>query len=157
MKKLFYLQSLVILAGTLFAWYTIFGDFVRFFQVEGTVFKIKDCLAPNPVLTPCFWGSWAFLAALVWSFLILRFPEEKQKKHQKYLVILLVAGTIFGWSNFSLGWLKFMANEGKPTVGCSGVVVANPFSTPCFWGSLFFTASLLSALVAFKKQKSLVS
>ncbi|MBI4359460.1 MAG: hypothetical protein HY577_02680 [Candidatus Nealsonbacteria bacterium] len=157
MKKLFYLQSLVILAGTLFAGYTIFGDFVRFFQIEGTIFKIKDCLIPNPVTTPCFWGGWAFLTALAWSLFILKMPADKQKIHQKYLVLLLVAGTIFGWSNFGLGWLKFMANEGRPTIGCSGVVVANPFSTPCFKGSLFFTASLLTAWIVLKKQKRLTS
>lgn len=153
-KKFLYLQSLVILAGALFAWSTIFGDFVRFSQVEGTLFKIKDCLVPNPVLTPCFWGGWAFLIALVWSLFILKMPSEKQRVHQKYLVILLVAGTIFGWSNFGYGWLKFIANESKPIVGCSGLLVADPFNTPCFFGSLFFTASLLASLVVLKKHKS---
>lgn len=154
MKKFFCLQSLVLLAGTVFAGYTIAGDFVRFYHLYGTVFRLKDCAFPNPVLTPCFWGGWAFLIALVWSFLIMRMPGDRQKIHQKYLVYLLIAGTIFGWANFGYGWVKFLANQGRPTVGCSGQVTANPFTTPCFFGSLFFTASLASAVVALKKNQT---
>lgn len=154
MKKLFYFQFFVLLAGTIFAWYTVVGDFARFYRIEGTIFKLQDCVTPNPVTTACFWGAWAFLGALVWSYFILKWPEEKQLFHQKRLVLLLVGGTIFAWSNFGLGWMKFIANQGRPTVGCSGQIVANPFFTPCFWGSVFFTAALVVSLVVLKKQRA---
>jgi len=137
-KKLLIIQSLVLLAGTVFAWSTVAGDFTRFYSVEGTM---------SPIMTPCFYGAWAFLTALIWSLAILAWPSEKQKVHQRRLVFLLVGGTLFAWGNFTYGLVKFLANQSQPTIGCSGAMVANPFTTPCFIGALFFFAALLISLV----------
>lgn len=154
-KKLFRLQAAILLLGTLFAWYTVVTDFIRFYQVEGSIFKIQNCLAPNPVMTPCFYGAWAFLIALIWSFMILKMPEAKQKVQEKRLLILLIAGTLFAWGNFSWGLVKFIQANGQPSVGCSGQIVTNPFATPCFIGALFFTGGLLTSLLIVSKQKRL--
>ena len=144
MKKWFFIQSLVLLGGTVFAWYTIYIDFLRFNDVEGTIFKVVDCSFPNPVTTPCFYGAWAFLFALVWSITIMRKKDSvTQKSQQKGLVWFLVAGTVFAWGNFTYGFVKFIANQGKPVIGCSGQLVGDPFGTPCFYGAVLFTAALI--------------
>lgn len=147
MKKILYVQVVALLGGTLFAWFTVYNDFMRFYDIEGTVFRVKDCIIPNPVTTPCFWGAWAFLIALLWAIAIVRKTDVMaQTKNQKRLVIFLVAGNIFAWSNAARGIVEFYANKAQPTIGCSGLLVTNPFITPCFFGSSLF---LLSLLVSF--------
>lgn len=144
MKKWFSIQSLVLLGGTVFAWYTIYIDYRRFYDIEGTIFKVADCRFPNPVTTPCFYGAWAFLIALVWSLFIMRKKDiVVQKKQQTRLVWFLVAGMLFAWSNFGYGLAKFMANQGKPVIGCSGQLVGDPFGTPCFYGAVLFLLALI--------------
>lgn len=152
-KKFFCLQSLVLLFGTIFAWYTVVGDFIKYFRVEDSLFKFQNCLAPNPLSTACFYGALAFLAAFAWSVMILKMPEEKQISQQKKLIILLIAGTIFAWGNFSYGMIKFLNANNRPVTGCSGNIVVNPFNTPCFYGALFFSAGLIVSLIVSKKQK----
>ncbi|MBI4090505.1 MAG: hypothetical protein HY422_00605 [Candidatus Komeilibacteria bacterium] len=145
MKKWFFVQSLVLLGGTVFAWYTISIDYRRFYDIEGTIFKVVDCRFPNPVTTPCFYGAWAFLIAFIWSIAVIRKKEEAaQKRQEKYLVWFLVAGTLFAWGNFAYGFFKFVANQGKPVIGCSGQLVGDPFGTPCFYGAVLFLLSLAS-------------
>jgi len=151
-RQLLAVQIIVILAGTIFAWYTVIGDFVRYYNIETSIFKFNDCLAPNPLMTTCFYGALAFLAALIWSIAILKMPQEKQKMRQKRLIVLLVAGTIFAWSNFTFELVKFLNAENQPITGCSGNFVANPFTTVCFYGALFFSAGLIASLVALKEQ-----
>lgn len=148
MKKYFSIQTLVLAAGTVFAWYTVYQDYARFYNIEGTIFKIQDCVLPNPVTTPCFWGAWAFLIGLIWSWkLMKRFPDSTIARKQKNLVLFLVAGTIFAWTNAIRGIISFYENQGKPTIGCSGLLVTSPFTTACFYGSVLFLASLLAAVV----------
>lgn len=149
--RLFYAQTAALLGGTAFAWYTVYTDFARFYGLEGTIFKIEDCIFPNPVTTPCFWGAWAFLIALIWSFRILR-AKSAVLRSQKHLVWFLIAGTLFAFSNFGYGLVKFFANAGKPTIGCSGQLVTNPLATPCFIGALFFLVALIVALCVLRSQ-----
>ena len=68
------------------------------------------------------------------------------------MAVLLVAGTIFAWSNFTFELVKFLNAENQPITGCSGNFVANPFTTVCFYGALFFSAGLIASLVALKEQ-----
>jgi len=152
-RQLLTVQVIVILAGTIFAWYTVIGDFIRYYNIETSIFKFNDCLAPNPLMTACFYGALAFLTAFIWSIAILRMPQEKQKMHQKRLIILLVAGTIFAWSNFTFELVKFLNAKSQPITGCSGNLVANPFNTVCFYGALFFSAGLIASLVTLKEQR----
>lgn len=144
MKKLLQFQALVLLGGTIFAWYTVYQDFSKFYAIEGSLLKVTDCVVSNPVTTPCFYGAFAFLFALIWSIYILRLTEDKLKAiHHKKLTWLLVASTIFAWSNFGYVLYKFLANSGQPTIGCSGQLMTNPFTTPCFIGSVIFLIALL--------------
>ncbi len=147
MKKLLLLQILILVAGTIFAWYTVYHDFARFYAIEGTYFKVSDCIVPNPVTTPCFYGAFAFLAALIWSIYIIRMISDRQIVQQKRLVWLLFASVLFAWSNFGYVYYKFLANQGRPTIGCSGQLMTNPFTTPCFIGSVIFLVALIVSLL----------
>ena len=151
-SKMYYAQVLTLLIGTVFAWTTAVVDFLRFYQTEGTLFKIADCVYPNPVTTPCFYGAIAFAIALVWAILLLKKEGEVRVRSEKHLSWLLTAGTIFAWSSFGrLAYNFYTALPGQG-VGCSGVPTTNPFLTPCFFGSVLFLASLIVALGILRKE-----
>lgn len=71
-KVLLITQLIVSICGTIFAFTSVYFDYQRFYLVEGSYTKIKDCVIPNPVTTPCFWGAFGFLAAAIWAFVIYR-------------------------------------------------------------------------------------
>lgn len=156
MKKLYIIQSLVLLAGTAFAWFTVVNDILRFIDVEGTFFKIKDCVIPNPVTTACFYGAFAFLIAFVWSLYILNKTDLGQQiKQQARLVWLLIASTIFAWTNFALEAMKFFKPQPGQVRTCSPDA-ATPWETACFIGSSIFLIALVTSLVIkYKNSKSI--
>ena len=153
MKKIYTIQSFILLIGTLFAWFTVYTDFSRFYNLYGDITKISGCIIPNPVTTPCFYGAFAFLIAFIWSLYILNFSEEKKVIHQKRLNILLIASTIFAWSNLALEIFNFYSKKAEGQVSCSGVPSTSIFTTPCFIGSMIFLAGLITSLVIIKKNK----
>ncbi len=66
--------------------------------------------------------------------------------------IILLGGTIFAWTNFTLEMINYL-NKKACTTGCA-VGVVNPFYTPCFYGACFFLiAFILSALIVKKSGK----
>lgn len=154
-KKISILLQTVLLVGVIFSWFTVYQDFSRFYASEGTFFKVKDCVVPNPVTTPCFYGAFAFLAAFIWSFRIPKMSEEKKPLQYQYLSYLIIASTLFAWSNFIFILAKFlMRPKGSIAIGCSGQVMTNPFNTPCFIGSAIFLVALVVVfLVRFKRQQ----
>ncbi len=150
MKRLYLSQTLILAAGVLFSWYTVVVDFLRFYGMEGTIFKVKDCFYPNPVTTACFYGAIAFLVAFIWSIYILRTEDRAKKEfHETRLSWLLSAATIFAWANFGNVLYKFYGENSN--IGCSGVPISSPFLTPCFYGSVIFLISLVVALIIIKK------
>jgi hypothetical protein len=155
MKQWYRAQVIIIAAGTLFAWYTVIIDFMRFFDFHGTVFKIKDCIIPNPVTTPCFYGAIGFLVALIWSFKILKKISDRKSLHQQsYLTWFLLGGTIFGWANVALLIQRFLASQGKPAIGCSGQLMTNPLTTPCAYGAALYFAALVMSLLTLYLHRS---
>lgn len=153
MKSNIYLVQVgALLVGTVFAWTTAVVDFLRFYQAEGTLFKINDCLYPNPVTTPCFYGAIAFAIAFAWAISLLKKEGEARTKSEKYLAGLLIAGTIFAWTSFGrLAYNFYTALPGQG-IGCSGVPTTSPFLTPCFFGATLFLISLLISLIILKKE-----
>ena len=151
-------QTLSLAVGTAFAWWTVLADLYRFFTIEGTIFRIADCAIPYPVTTPCFWGAWAFLIAMIWSVRLLKRGEGASVRSQRRLVWFLTAGTLFAWGNFTYGLISFYtAPAGEPSIGCSGQLVTNPFMTPCFYGAALFAVSLaagFAVLVTMQKKNS---
>lgn len=153
MKKIYLAQSILLLIGTLFAWFTVYSDFSRFYNLYGNITRISNCSIPNPVTTPCFYGAFAFLGGFIWSLYILKVSKEKRIISQKKLNILLIASTIFAWSNLSLEIYKFYSRKTATQVSCSGVPATSIFTTPCFIGSMLFLGSLILSFVINRKNK----
>ncbi len=149
--------SLVLLIGTLFAWVTVFTDFQKFYGYEGTIFKLDNCVIPNPVATPCFYGAFAFIGAFVWSLRVAKMSEEEKRKHEKFMSWFLSGATIFAWSNFLPDAFNFYTSSGGPVRGCSGQLITNPFITPCFIGSAIFLVALMIGLLIYFKNKESIS
>lgn len=63
--------------------------------------------------------------------------------------ILLLAGTIFAWGNFSLELWNWL-NKQACTTGCA-VGLVNPFLTPCFYGAIFFLLAFILSAMLLKK------
>ena len=149
MKCLPKTQLGILLFGTLFAYTVIITDFIRFYRLENTFFKFKDCAVDNPLVTPCFYGGFAFLLAFVISYKILKEKDlEKKIAKQKKLLYLLISGVLFAWGNFFYtvnDYLNSMALK-QDFTGCSGVAATNPLLTPCFGGAVIFLAALIVAL-----------
>ena len=46
-----------VLAGGAYAWSRVVIQFQTFIAKYGTIFRVKDCVYPNPFVTACFLGS----------------------------------------------------------------------------------------------------
>jgi hypothetical protein len=149
MKKYYFTQAFVLLVGTIVAFLSVYDDFLRFYGAEGTIFKIENCIYPNPVLTPCFYGAFAFLAAFIWTLFILKKEENGGTRQEKYLSWFLVGGTLFAWGNFTKLYLDYMAGS---QIGCSGAPMTIPIQTPCFYGATLFFLSLIISWVILRKE-----
>jgi len=133
------IRIVALALGVIVSWYATIGAFAQFYQYEGTLFKIKDCILPNPITTPCFWGALAFFIALV---LAVKFFKKSNVKFETYFIYFMIASVLFAWGNFAI--------ELKGIEPVPGAIIApcpasgkNPFLTPCFFGSVLFTSSLL--------------
>ncbi|MFA5070083.1 MAG: hypothetical protein WC528_02275 [Patescibacteria group bacterium] len=63
--------------------------------------------------------------------------------------ILLLAGMIFAWTNFSIELVDWL-NKKSCTTGCS-VGLKNPFLTPCFYGAICFAIAFALSAVILRK------
>ena len=151
-KNLLYLQSLLLLSGTIFAWGNVLKEFKIYFAAGGQILQTAGCPVTNPIITPCFWGATAFLIAFVWSLNILRIKPTAQISNEIKLNWFLVASTIFGWGNVALEFYKYYASKMQPIVSCTGII-KSPIYAPCFTGSIIFLTSLIYALNLSKKLK----
>ncbi len=148
-RRLPWVQAAVLATGTAFSWITLVLDYRRFFAAGGHVLELSGCIVANPVVTPCFYGALAFLAALVWSVLVLRAGPKVEGRgvdvrSQRRLHWLLLAGTIFAWGNFGyLAWLYLRPVPKVSAFACPpGEAPINPLLAPCFYGALIFSAAL---------------
>lgn len=154
MKKIYIAQSIWLLMGTIFAWFTVYSDFTRFYNLYGNITRITNCVIPNPVTTACFYGSFAFLGAFIWSLFINKASKSKKITNQKKFHILLIGSTIFAFSNLALEIYNFYFSKASTQISCSGVPSENIFVTPCFIGSMFFLGSLIISWIIKIKNNS---
>lgn len=63
--------------------------------------------------------------------------------------IILLAGTLFAWTNFGIELFDWM-NKRACTTGCA-VGLVNPFLTPCFYGAAVFALAFVLSAVMLKK------
>lgn len=152
-KILFIAQTLTLLGGTVFAWSKLIPQFSNFQTIYGTIFRFEDCAIPNPLITACFYGSLAFLAALIWSAHLTLNPNEKSARYLRYFLLFCVifAGSVFSYE--VIDYYKIFAGESIP-ISCSPGVP--PFQTPCFYGMLFFIAAFISAILIAHRLKKIV-
>lgn len=151
-KTILWIQTLVLLGGSIFAWQAVYHDFARLYDFEGTIFRLTDCAVPHPITTPCFYGALAFVVALVWSVMILRKSDPSwQRTQQLRLLLLLIAGTLFAWTVNGIELWKFYHTPAGELIGCSGLIVNNPYVTSCFIGASIFALSLIAGIMAHRQ------
>lgn len=148
MRKYFLGQSLILAAGTAFAWKTVFGDFSRFFSAGGELFSFSRCQYPNPLATPCFYGAILFIIALALALHLWQSPKPDM---QNRLSWILCFGTLFAWTMTALEFYKYLKPHAGPYTGCGGIPVKNPLYTPCFTGACFYLAACILSLIIVKK------
>ena len=155
LKKFFGIQTALLVAGMVFAWFNVIKNFMKFYGYEGTIFKLQDCVIPNPVTEPCFYGAVGFLVAVIWSIYIFKnLGEQKIIKWQHYLWWFLSAGTIFAWYNVAREFVAFYSAGPGMALGCSSTPITNPFLTPCFTGAtIFLITAILSGIIYSKLTK----
>jgi len=56
----------VLALGTVFSWFTS-SSTTAVLRCRGHVFEVAGCAVDDPLVTPCFYGALAFLAALLWQ------------------------------------------------------------------------------------------
>lgn len=139
-------RLLILSLGVLVSWKETITAFQRFYQFEGTIFKIKDCVLPNPVTTPCFWGALAFAGALFWAY---KLYKKQNLKSERYLMYFLIGSVIFAWTNFAIELKGVEPVKGALIAPCPATA-PNPFLSACFFGSILFTLALISTYVISK-------
>lgn len=139
--------------GTAFSWSVLLFQYARFLGAGCGVLQLSACAARNPVLTPCFYGAWAFLAALVWALFVTRCEPGARHTLQRRLNGLLVFGTLFAWGNFGYELYRYVTTRTAPAFSCPapGGEAVNPFTAPCFSGALIFLCALLVSLALLQR------
>ncbi|MCX6739092.1 MAG: hypothetical protein NT098_03505 [Candidatus Parcubacteria bacterium] len=151
MKKYYFSQAFILFIGIIVAFLSVYDDFMRFYGAEGTFFKIENCLYSHPVLTPCFYGAFAFLGAFIWTLFVVKKEVVARIRQEKYLSWFLTGGVFFAWGNFTKLYLDYVKGS---QIGCSGAPMTIPFLTPCFYGSILFLFALaLSWITLWKENK----
>jgi hypothetical protein len=130
-------------AGAVIAWSTVVLAFIRFSQAEGTLLKVTNCRFPNPITTPCFYGAIAFLLALLWASSLASRIEPWAGDYGG-LWWLLLASTIFGWSNMAYEFWRWNQSPTGFIVSCTTESISSPFQSPCLYGASMFLGAWLT-------------
>ena len=67
---------------------------------------------------------------------------------------LLLAGTIFAWTNFTIELLNWL-NKRACTTGCA-VGLKSPFVTPCFYGAIAFLIAFILSILILKRYNKII-
>lgn len=132
------LRIIFLLLGSFVAWYETITKFQEFYNYEGTLLKIKDCIVANPITTPCFWGASAFVLALILAIVYYR---KQSKDFEKYFLWFMIFCVLFAWGNFAIELVGIQPKPGAIITVCQANPVS-PFLSACFAGSILFTLSL---------------
>lgn len=146
------LTAIALIAGNIIGWFTVVSEITDYCKQLGGIWALTDFsgnIVENPLLTPCFYGSIAFLVALGWNVYLLRSKDnEKIAKHFRWFITLLVAGTVFAAVNNVPIFQQFYNNP-ENAISCSGKKVTNPYLTSCFLGLSSFTAAALLSIASY--------
>jgi hypothetical protein len=149
-------QVALLALGTAFSWFTLVIDYRRFFAAGGRAFEISGCAVANPLVTPCFYGAVAFLAAFVWALVILRSAPGVVPARQRGLNWLLASGTVFAWGNFAYEVYRFsLPQPGASAFSCpKEEAVTQPLMAPCFYGALIYSAALAVSMLILRDRST---
>jgi len=154
-KVLLKAQVAVLAIGTGFSWITLAFDYRRFFAAGGQVLELSGCAMANPLVTPCFYGALAFLAAFIWAVAILASAPGAILRRERGLRILLAAGTLFAWGNFGYEVYRYL--QPQPAAAAfrcpPGGAAAHPLTLPCFYGALIFLAALVCSVLIIRARR----
>jgi len=142
------LRVIVLLGGIAVSWTAVINAFVNFYNIEGTIFKIKDCVIPNPITTPCFWGALAFLGGTYWAYKLYK----SKNKSERYFLYFMIFCILFAWINFVIELRGVTPKPGALIAPCPAAPYG-PFLSPCFFGSILFTLSFLLTCFLYRKRK----
>lgn len=137
MRVVEYLQTLVLLGGTIFAWSTVSQELTQGFPLGTTM---------------CFYGAIAFTVAVLISIYLLFISGRLDQKWQQYLTWLLGAGTVFAWGNW--GYVAYKLFREEQCLSACPVGITNPFLTPCFYGASIYLIGFIIALVLLYRSNS---
>ncbi len=158
-QQLLFGQTLALVVGGFIGWREVFSDFGVYCNQEGvsvrSLTSFSGEFTTNPLFTPCFWGSVAFIIAFVWSVKILLNKKKKsQRESEKKLTWLLIGSVIFAWVNTAYTFYKYYSREaGTGHFGCPIEKIDNPLTTACFQGATAFLVVLVFALIYLKTTK----
>lgn len=146
-KSLLFIQTLLLFCGTLFAWSRLIVQLQNFQFVYGTLWRFRDCSIPNPLTTACFFGSVAFVVALLWS---VKVWQTQEKNSERWLKNFLLFCVLFAFSVLCIEFVDYykLFPSASVPISCSPGVA--PWKTPCFFGFLFFTASYVTSIITLK-------
>lgn len=143
-RATYVLLAAVLGAGVVVSWYSVFSQAINFLRYYDSFLHVRNCIVPNPVLTPCLYGAIALFVSCVWALSLALTPNPKGSP---WLVRLLAFGTVF-----AAGVLVFEALEYYHLftlgTGVSCSPGTPPWKTACFSGFLvFLTGSALGMLL----------
>jgi len=141
--------TIPLFAGVMVAWTAVFDAFANFYDVYGTIFRVRECAIINPVLTPCFYGANAFLVAFLVSLWLIYKPTREWLNH---LEGFLWFGAVFAATVLTYELLQYYHVFGGRSISCAPGV--NPLFSACAIGGVLFlgTAALLKHFRSYESQ-----
>lgn len=143
-RTLYVLLAAILGGGVLVSWHSVLSQTLTFLSYYDSLFHVRNCVVPNPLLTPCLYGAIALCIGFVWA---LSLALSNNPNGSRWLVRLLMFGSVF-----ALCVLLFEALEYYHVftlgAGVSCSPGTPPWQTACFSGFLvFLTGSLIGMLL----------
>ena len=155
-----YAQALFLTIGSGVGWYSVINEVQDFCAQQGeglsSLLSFTGTYTTNPLLQPCFWGSIAFVAGLVWTLAMLAGKVTNISVGLRRTRLFFVGATLFAAANNYLPIYRFVTDSaGDSGFGCSAAGHGNPFLSACFFGLLSFALALLANTVAIHYRQQL--
>jgi len=131
--------AVVLGGGVLFSWSQVFAQYLDFLGVYPSIFFFGQTIVPNPLLTPCLYGSVALLVSFVWALTLWISFHERSMRLLSYLLLFGVCFALLVLGYEALEYYHLV--QFSVSISCSPGV--HPLMTPCAGGFLFFLASWL--------------
>lgn len=142
-EPLSFLLVVLLGSGMVFAWYAL-GEQISAYYAAGNSF-----VAPiHPVLTPCFYGSCAFVVAFVWALVLWR----TQGTSHVWMFRFLVFCTIF--AAVVVAYESLIYAHVIPSLPFNCAPGVHPLNTACFTGMLFFMVSAACSYSLYRYEKN---